>query len=44
MPRASEQVAQIIERLEEVRANIYNLGEELKQVSVLLMVGLSANR
>lgn len=32
MPRASEQAAQIIERLEEVRTNIYNLSEELKQV------------
>ncbi|RDX50020.1 hypothetical protein OH76DRAFT_1402866 [Lentinus brumalis] len=33
MPRASEQAAQIIERLEEVRTNIYNLSEELKQHS-----------
>ncbi|KAI0717218.1 hypothetical protein C8T65DRAFT_641751 [Cerioporus squamosus] len=33
MPRASEQAAQIIERLEEVRTNIYHLSEELKQHS-----------
>ncbi|TBU40912.1 hypothetical protein BD309DRAFT_1011154 [Dichomitus squalens] len=33
MPRASEQALQIIERLEEVRANIHNLSEQLKQHS-----------
>ena len=33
MPRASEQVANIIEQLEAVRANMHELNNKLKQVS-----------